>query len=73
MVTPSPEPMSPLSQEQKLHMEQNKLQAECKLIAKRFGADQLGLSWMEALRNEFKKPYMQQVHSATCKPPNKGH
>lgn len=42
-------------------MEHKKLEAESKLVAKRFGAEQLGPSWFKALRQEFKKPYMQMV------------
>lgn len=50
-------------------MEQKKLEAEMKLMAKRFAAEQIGLSWFKALRQEFKRPYMQQVrlkHSLGC-------
>lgn len=59
--TPSPEPTSPLSQEQRLQIEDKKLEAESKLVAKRFGAERLGLSWFKALRAEFKKSYIQKV------------
>lgn len=44
-------------------MEEKKLEAELKLVAKQFG-DRLGLSWFKALREEFKKPYW---HSVSCK------
>ena len=53
--------LSPLSQEQKQLMEHKKVEAEAKLLGKRFGAEQLGLSWVKALSAEFKKPYMQKV------------
>ena len=44
-------------------MESNKLEAEAKIIAKKFGGNSIGLSWMRALRSEFKKPYIQEVRS----------
>lgn len=53
ILTPSPE--------QKERMESNKLEAESKMIAKKFGADKIGLSWMKALHSEFKKPYISTV------------
>ncbi len=42
-------------------MEKNKLDAESKVIAKKFGADRIGHSWMKALQAEFKKPYIDTV------------
>ena len=42
-------------------MENNKLEAEAKMIAKKFGGERIGLSWMRALQSEFKKPYIQEV------------
>jgi hypothetical protein len=60
--TPSPEPGISLSQEERQKIEQKRLQAESKLVAKRFGAEQIGLSWFKALSEEFKKSYMTQVH-----------
>lgn len=58
-VTPSPEPGSPLSQEQRLKMEHSKLEAEAKLFGNKFDDGvSLGLSWFRALRQDFKKPYM---------------
>ena len=42
-------------------MEQKKLEAESKLVSKKFGAEQLGSSWFKALRQEFKKKYMDSV------------
>ncbi len=53
ILTPSPE--------QKARMESNKLEAESRMIAKKFGADKIGLSWMKALHAEFKKPYISTV------------
>ena len=50
-----------LSPEQKLRMERNRLEAEARVIAKKFGAEKLGLTWVKALLAEFKKPYMQEV------------
>lgn len=50
-----------LSSEQKLRMERNRLEAEARVIAKKFGAEKLGLTWVKALLAEFKKPYMQEV------------
>lgn len=64
---PSPKRMSPesslslLSQDQRQLMEHKKVEAEAKLLGKRFGAEQLGLSWVKALSAEFKKPYMQKL------------
>lgn len=42
-------------------MERNRLEAEARVIAKKFGAEKLGLTWVKALLAEFKKPYMQEV------------
>lgn len=50
-----------LSPEQKSRMERNRLEAEAKVIAKKFGTKEMGLSWVKALLPEFKKPYMQEV------------
>lgn len=66
--TPSPEPGSSLSQEDRLKMQHKKLEAESKQTARRFGAEQLGLSWFKALQQEFKKPYMQMVRSQCSDP-----
>ena len=52
-----------LSPEQKSRMERNRLEAEAKIIAKKFGTKEMGLSWVKALLPEFKKPYMQEVCS----------
>ena len=58
-------PDSSLSPEQQTHMEKSKLEAESKLIAKKFAAEELGISWINALLPEFKKPYMQEVSRTT--------
>ena len=42
-------------------MENRKFEAECKRIAKRFGAERLGPSWVKALGAEFKKTYIESV------------
>ena len=42
-------------------MERNRLDAEARVIAKKLGAEKLGLTWVKALLAEFKKPYMQEV------------
>lgn len=64
----SPEPLSSLSQEQsslsqeqRERMEEKKLEAQARRIAKRFGAEEIGVSWVKALFAEFKKPYIQEV------------
>ncbi len=61
----SPEPQaggpSPLSPEQKSRAERNKLEAEAKLLAKKFGAELMGVTWVKALLREFKSTYMQEV------------
>ena len=58
-------PDSSLSPEQQTRMEKSKLEAESKLIAKKFAAEELGISWINALLPEFKKPYMQEVSRTT--------
>ncbi len=66
---PSPAPTPPgakvtlliPSPEQKVRTEKNKLEAESKMITKKFGADRIGHSWMNALHTEFKKPYINTV------------
>lgn len=42
-------------------MEHRKLEAECKCLARRFNAEQLGTSWVKALGAEFKKQYIELV------------
>jgi len=42
-------------------MERNRLEAEAKVIAKKFGTKEMGLSWVKALLPEFKKPYLQEL------------
>lgn len=44
-------------------MEKNKLEAESKLLCKKFGAESLGATWLAALLPEFKKPYVEEVLS----------
>lgn len=56
LLTPSPE--------QKARMEDNKLEAESKIVAKKFGADKIGHTWMVALQAEFKKQYINKVNYA---------
>lgn len=50
-----------LSPEQTLRIKEQKLVAESKLLARKLGVETLGLSWVEALLHEFKKPYMEQL------------
>jgi len=50
-----------LSEEQKQRMEQKKLEAEARRVAKRFGAREIGVSWVKALVDEFKKTYIEKV------------
>ena len=57
----SPPGSGDISPEQRERMENSKLEAEAKIIAKKFGSEKLGLSWMKALLNELKKPYMQEA------------
>lgn len=45
----------------KLSMERRKLEAMAKRLSKKFGAEEIGASWFEALFEEFKKPYIQEV------------
>jgi len=47
--------------EQQKQMEQNKSEAEVKLLKKKLGVDDLDISWVEALYSEFKKPYFTEV------------
>ena len=42
-------------------MERNRVEAEARVIAKKLGAEKLGLTWVKALLAEFKKTYMQEV------------
>ena len=42
-------------------MQQNKLEAEGKRLAKRFGVQLIGTTWVEALGPEFKAPYVDKV------------
>ena len=42
-------------------MEKNRLEAESKLLCKKFGADSLGATWVAALLPEFKKSYVEEV------------
>ena len=54
--------MSPtVSPEQISRMEQNKLEAEGKRLAKKFGVERIGTTWVKALSSEFKAPYMEKV------------
>lgn len=50
-----------LSPEQLFHMEKKKTEAEARLLAKKLGAIAIGASWMQALRSEFRKNYMDKV------------
>lgn len=60
--TPTPVTSPPsLSPEQKHRITLNKIEAESKLIAKKFGAEKIGSSWTSALSSEFKKPYITSV------------
>ena len=52
-----------ITPEQQYRIEKNKLEAESKLLCKKFGADSLGATWIAALLPEFKKPYMEEVLS----------
>ena len=51
-----------VSPEQLSRMQQNKLEAEGKRLAKKFGVQRIGTTWVEALGSEFKAPYMDKVH-----------
>ena len=62
-VSSSPEPLTSLSQEQKDHIEKKKVEAEGRQLAKKFGAKEIGASWVQALLAEFKKPYIQEVYA----------
>ena len=42
-------------------MERNRVEAEARVVAKKLGAEKLGLTWVKALLAEFKKTYMQEV------------
>ena len=66
----SPPPPSPtqtssaggqLSPEQLDRMENKKLEAGARLLAKRLGTSNIGPSWVQALQDEFKKTYMEKV------------
>ena len=60
-VSPSPpSSVESLSPEQRDRMAKKKFEAESKRIAVMVGAS-LGASWLEALFNEFKKPYIKEV------------
>ena len=61
VVPEAPMHTSPLSREERLHVEIMELEVESKLVAKRFGVERLGWSWFIALRDEFKKPYIDTV------------
>ncbi|KAL5471585.1 hypothetical protein EMCRGX_G029712 [Ephydatia muelleri] len=52
-----------ITPEQQYRIEKNKLEAESKLLCKKFGADSLGATWIAALLPEFKKPYMEELVS----------
>ena len=47
--------------EQQKQIDQNKSEAEVKLLKKKLGVDDLDASWVEALYSEFKKPYFTEV------------
>ena len=57
----SPGPITSPSQEQRELMEKKRLEAEARRLARRFGAEEIGISWVKALLAEFKKPYVQEV------------
>ena len=52
--------------EQLKQIDQNKSEAEVKLLKKKLGVDDLDASWVEALYSQFKKPYFTEVIKCTC-------
>lgn len=50
-----------LSPEQLLRMEKKKVEAEARLVAKKLGANAIGVSWVQALQSELKKGYFEKV------------
>ena len=61
MVVMSESPPEKLSSEQKMQIEERKLKAETRRLSSRFSAKDIGISWVKALLDEFKKPYIQDV------------
>lgn len=44
----------------------NGTESEGQLIAKRFGVEAIGATWMKTLLPEFKKPYIEEVDMCVC-------
>lgn len=55
-----------MTPEQQKQMDQNKSEAEVKLLKRKLGVDNLDPSWVDALYSEFKKPYFTEVIYCTC-------
>ena len=46
--------------------EDNGSEGEGQLIAKKFGAEAVGTTWVKTLLPEFKKPYVDEVRMCVC-------